>query len=50
VQKEKDDEDYKYAKNIRRTLKAYISRDGLVDLTEIWNGMCSTPRDFPQQK
>jgi len=23
--------------------------DGLVDSTEIWNGMCLTPRDFPQQ-
>ena len=24
--------------------------DGLADLTEIWNGMCPTLRDFPQQK
>ena len=24
--------------------------DGEADSTEIWNGMCPTLRDFPQQK
>ena len=28
---------------------AYLC-DGLVDSTEIWNGVCPTLRDVPQQK
>ena len=28
---------------------AYL-HDGLADSAEIWNGMCPTPRDFPQKK
>jgi len=39
------------AKNIRQSLKkdTYLF-DGLVDLAEIWNGICPTLRDFLQQK
>ena len=39
------------AKNIRQSLKkdTYLF-DGLVDLAEIWNGICPTLQDFLQQK
>jgi len=39
----------KYEEHKKNFEGTYL-RDGWADLTEIWNGMCPTPRDFPHQK
>jgi len=46
VQKEKEEKHEEHKTNFEGT---YL-HDGWVDLTEIWNGMCPTLRDFLQQK
>jgi len=43
------EEEEKYEDHQLNFEGAYF-HDGWADLTEMWNGMCPTPRNFPQQK
>jgi len=50
VRKDEEEDKEEKCKELWTNFEVVYLCDGYVDLTEIWNGMCATMRNVPQQK